>query len=88
MSTIPEPTRPGYGVTFEQIELGDELPIEHPDVSLPRIKLWCDAADQHFPRFLDHEARQLAEVGRVGVGEARQREGVALLVRQRVSTAP
>lgn len=61
MTTNPEPTNPGsagpgYGVTFDEIELGDELPVEHPDVSLPRIKLWCDAADQHFPRFLDHEA--------------------------------
>ena len=43
-------------LTFEDIELGDELPVEHPDVSLSRIRQWCDAADQHFPRFLDHEA--------------------------------
>jgi acyl dehydratase len=41
---------------FDEIDLGDELPVEHPDVSLPRIRQWCDAADQHFPRFLDHEA--------------------------------
>ena len=41
---------------FEDVELGDDLPSEQPDISLPKIKQWCDAADQHFPRFLDHEA--------------------------------
>lgn len=43
-------------VTFDEIELGDDLPTEHPDVSLPRIQQWCNAANQQFPRFLDHEA--------------------------------
>ncbi len=41
---------------FDEIELGDELPSEHPDASLDRVRQWCDAANQHFPRFLDHEA--------------------------------
>lgn len=41
---------------FEDVELGDELPVEHPDTSLPKIQQWCDAADQHFARFVDHEA--------------------------------
>lgn len=40
---------------FEDVELGDELPTEHPDTSLPKIQQWCDAADQHFARFVDHE---------------------------------
>lgn len=55
----PHPSEESTGPSpraFEDIELGDELPVEHPDVSLPRIRQWCDAADQPFPRFLDHEA--------------------------------
>lgn len=47
---------PSSDRSFEDVELGDELPVEHPDVSLPRIQQWCDAAGQQFPRFLDHEA--------------------------------
>ncbi|MFT7648244.1 MAG: acyl dehydratase [Candidatus Poriferisodalaceae bacterium] len=41
---------------FEDVELGDDLPTEHPDLSLPKIQQWCDAADQNFARFTDHEA--------------------------------
>ena len=43
-------------MNYEDVELGDELPIEHPDVSLPKIEQWCEAAGQRFPRFVDHEA--------------------------------
>jgi acyl dehydratase len=41
---------------YEDVELGDDLPSEHPDVSLPKIEQWCAAADQRFARFVDHEA--------------------------------
>lgn len=41
---------------FEDVELGDDLPTEHPDLSLARIEQWCDAANQRFPRFVDHDA--------------------------------
>mgnify|MGYP001817938649 CR=1 FL=1 len=41
---------------FEDVELGDDLPNEQPDISLPKIKQWCAAAEQNFPRFVDHDA--------------------------------
>ncbi|MGF1596825.1 MAG: MaoC family dehydratase [Acidimicrobiales bacterium] len=41
---------------YEDVELGDELPTEHPDVSMERVVKFTAAADQQFPRFTDHEA--------------------------------
>jgi acyl dehydratase len=41
---------------FEEVELGDELPAEHPDVSMDRVVQFTDAANMRFPRFRDHEA--------------------------------
>ncbi|MEL6981771.1 MAG: hypothetical protein AAFO29_05045, partial [Actinomycetota bacterium] len=41
---------------FDDIELGDDLPVEHPDLSLPAITRFTEGSDMRFPRFLDHEA--------------------------------
>ena len=41
---------------FDDIELGDDLPVEHPDLSLPAIRKFTEGSDMRFPRFLDHEA--------------------------------
>ncbi len=41
---------------FDDIELGDDLPTEHPDVSMARVRQFCTAAKHHFERFVDHEA--------------------------------
>ncbi len=41
---------------YEDIELGDELPTEHPDISMERIRQFTEAAKMAFPRFTDHEA--------------------------------
>lgn len=41
---------------FEDVELGDELPAEHPDISMPRVEQFTEAAHMRFPRFTDHEA--------------------------------
>ena len=41
---------------FDQIELGDDLPVEHPDLSLPAITKFTEGSEMRFPRFLDHEA--------------------------------
>ena len=38
-----------------QIELGDELPEERPDVSLETVRRFVKAAQMDFPRFTDHE---------------------------------
>lgn len=40
---------------FEDIELGDELPEEHPDVSMDKVKLFTKTTRMNFPRFTDHE---------------------------------
>jgi hypothetical protein len=40
---------------YEEIELGDELPAEHPDISIERIRMFTEAAKMAFPRFTDHE---------------------------------
>ncbi|MCP3853680.1 MAG: hypothetical protein GY745_05925 [Actinomycetia bacterium] len=41
---------------YEEVELGDDLPEAHPDVSLDRIKLFADAAGMfNMKRFTDHE---------------------------------
>lgn len=41
------------GRRFADIELGDELPEAHPDVSLPLVKQFVQAAGMDFPRFTD-----------------------------------
>lgn len=40
---------------YEDVELGDDLPIEHPDISMEKILVFTEAADMKFPRFTDHE---------------------------------
>ncbi|MDG2112592.1 MAG: hypothetical protein P8N02_08280, partial [Actinomycetota bacterium] len=42
-------------LTYDDIELGDDLPTEHPDVSMDRIKQFCRAAEHEFERFIDHD---------------------------------
>lgn len=41
---------------IDEIEIGDELPEERPDVSLETIRRFVRAADMDYPRFTDHEA--------------------------------
>ena len=41
---------------IEDVELGDELPEERPDVSLETVRRFVRAAEMDFPRFTDHEA--------------------------------
>jgi acyl dehydratase len=42
-------------VRYEDVELGDDLPEETPDVSLDRVKQFVKSARLDFPRFTDHE---------------------------------
>ena len=39
-----------------EIEIGDELPEERPDVALETVRRFVRAADMDYPRFTDHEA--------------------------------
>tara|TARA_Y100001970_G_scaffold37499_1_gene46355 strand:- start:34813 stop:35235 length:423 start_codon:yes stop_codon:yes gene_type:complete len=41
---------------FEDLEIGDDLPEESPDVSMPKVMAFCQAAKHVFERFVDHEA--------------------------------
>ena len=41
--------------SYEDVELGDDLPTESPDVSMPKIEQFCRAAKHEFGRFVDHE---------------------------------
>ena len=41
---------------IEDVQLGDELPQERPDVSLETVRRFVKAAQMDFPRFTDHEA--------------------------------
>jgi acyl dehydratase len=41
---------------IEDVELGDELPEERPDVSLETVRRFVKAAQMDFPRFTDHDA--------------------------------
>ncbi len=41
---------------YQDVALGDDLPTEHPDVSMARVVRFTEAADQRFPRFTSHEA--------------------------------
>lgn len=40
---------------YEDVELGDDLPTEHPDISMEKIVQFTGAAKMNFPRFTDHE---------------------------------
>ena len=40
---------------IDDVELGDELPEERPDVSLETVRRFVKAAQMDFPRFTDHE---------------------------------
>ena len=42
-------------VRIEDVDLGDELPEERPDVSLETVRRFVKAAQMDFPRFTDHE---------------------------------
>jgi hypothetical protein len=44
------------GRRIEDVEIGDELPEEHPDVSLETVRRFVRAAEMDFPRFTDHDA--------------------------------
>ena len=41
---------------YEDVALGDDLPTEHPDVSMAKVVQFTEAAEQRFPRFTSHEA--------------------------------
>ncbi len=43
---------------YEDVELGDDLPSENPDVSMAKIVQFTEAAEQRFPRFTSHESAQ------------------------------
>ena len=41
---------------FEELEIGDDLPEESPDVSMATVTAFCHSAKHVFERFIDHEA--------------------------------
>ena len=43
-------------LNFDDVELGDDLPTETPDVSMERVTNFCQAAKHVFERFVDHDA--------------------------------
>lgn len=43
-------------MNYSDVELGDDLPTEHPDVSMERVVAFTKAANQNFERFTSHEA--------------------------------
>jgi acyl dehydratase len=43
-------------MNYDDVELGDELPVEHPDVSMAQVVKFAEAAKQAWARFTDHEA--------------------------------
>ena len=46
-------------LSFDAIEIADELPEAKPDVSMRRVREFCASAGHSFSRFTDHEkARQ------------------------------
>jgi acyl dehydratase len=56
-------------LSFEDIELGDELSESHPDVSMAAVTNFCHAAKHLFERFIDHEAaRAEGFAGAIGPG--------------------
>ncbi len=40
---------------YSDVELGDDLPETHPDVSLEKVRQFVKSANLDFPRFTDHE---------------------------------
>ncbi|MEM7336996.1 MAG: hypothetical protein AAF467_00035 [Actinomycetota bacterium] len=42
-------------VRYDDVELGDDLPTEHPDISMEKITQFVVAANMNFPRFTDHD---------------------------------
>ena len=40
---------------FSEVELGDDLPETHPDISMEKVRLFVKAAYMDFPRFTDHD---------------------------------
>tara|TARA_Y100001970_G_scaffold26198_1_gene31469 strand:+ start:16636 stop:17058 length:423 start_codon:yes stop_codon:yes gene_type:complete len=42
--------------SFDDVELGDELPTETPDVSMEQVTRFCHSAKHLFERFTDHDA--------------------------------
>ena len=43
-------------LSYDDVELGDDLPDERPDVSMSKVTAFCTAAKHVFERFVDHEA--------------------------------
>ena len=43
-------------LSYDDVELGDDLPDESPDVSMSKVTAFCTAAKHVFERFVDHEA--------------------------------
>lgn len=43
-------------MTYDDVELGDDLPTETPDVSMAKVVQFTEAANQRFERFTNHEA--------------------------------
>lgn len=43
-------------VRIEDVELGDELPEERPDVDVETVRRFVRSIEMDFPRFTDHEA--------------------------------
>ena len=43
-------------LSYDDVELGDDLPDESPDVSMSKVTAFCTAAKHVFVRFVDHEA--------------------------------
>jgi acyl dehydratase len=40
---------------ISDVQVGDELPVTYPDVSLERVRLFVESTNMAFPRFTDHE---------------------------------
>jgi hypothetical protein len=40
---------------FDDVELGDDLPTEHPDVSMDKVREFVEVTGMHWGRFTDHE---------------------------------
>jgi acyl dehydratase len=67
---------------FEEVELGDELPELHPDVSMENVRRFCRAAHMEFERFTDHEgARRQGLPGAIVPGVMSQGALAALVHR-------
>ena len=67
---------------IEDVELGDELPEERPDVSLDTVRRFVKAAQMDFPRFTDHEwARKEGLPGAVIPGIMSQGQLAAMIHR-------